>query len=706
MKRRRFLQLGTGIVVACRIDPLWAFQGRGPAPRFDYPADFNAYLRIGADGRVTCYVGKIEMGQGSMTALSQLMAEELHVPIEAIDMVMGDTDLCPWDLGTFGSMGVPIFGPVLRRAAAEARQVLRELAAERLQLPIDSLIAKDGAVHDREHPDRLVTYASLAAGRPIARHVSTPIALSDPSTFTIVGRSVSRRDIGKVTGSAIYAGDIRLPGMLYAKILRPPAHDATPVTIDTSAARGVAGVIIVHDGDLVAALHEQPDEAARAAALIVAEFDFGAPPLDNDNIFDHLVAAAPAAQRVASSGTVEAGERLASAVFDQTYFNSYVAHAPMETHTALAQMVDGRVTIWASTQAPFMVKTQVASALGVPPDRVRIITPFVGGGFGGKTMAPQAVEAARLAKATGRPVQVAWDRAEEFFYDTFRPAAVVKLRTAIDQAGHIVLWTGAVYGAGDGGAAPFYDIAHQQVDVYGGWQSPTPRMHPFGVGAWRAPAFNTNTFAQEQQIDLMARRAGLDPVAFRLRNLTDPRMRRVLQTAADRAGWPGSKTQRGQGVGIACGIYSNTRVATTADVIVEAATGHVQVTRLVCAQDMGLVVNPDGARMQMEGALTMGLGYALSEELHFSHGRIGDRNFDSYRIPRFAALPTIDTVLIDAPDLPASAGGEPPIICMGAALANAIYDATGARLLHLPMTPSRVKAALDRKAEGPIGFQR
>ena len=695
MKRRDFLQLGTSIVIACRIDPLWAFQGRGQAPRLDYPTDFNAYLRIGVDGRVTCYVGKIEMGQGSMTALSQLVAEELSVPLGAIDIVMGDTDLCPWDLGTFGSMSLPVFGPVLRRAAAEARQVLCELAAERLQLPVDSLVAKAGAVQDVNHPDRTITYASLAAGRPIARRVSGPIVLSDPSTFTTVGRSVGRRDIGKVTGAAIYAGDVRVPGMLYAKIPRPPAHDASRVRVDLSAARSVAGAIIVQDGDLVAALHERPDEAARAAALIVAEFDFCAPPLDHDNIFDHLIASAPAAQRVASSGTVEAGERLASTVFDQTYFNAYVAHAPMETHTALARLEDGRFTIWVSTQAPFMVKTQVASALGVPPDRVRIITPFVGGGFGGKTMAPQAVEAARLAKATGRPVQVAWDRAEEFFYDTFRPAAVVKLRTAIDHTGRIVLWTGAVYGAGDGGAAPFYDIPHQHVDVYGGWQNPTPGMHPFGVGAWRAPAFNTNTFAREQQIDLMATGAGLDPLAFRLRNLSDPRMRRVLQIAADRFGWPGSR--RGLGAGIACGVYANTCVATVAEVLVQASSGHVQVTRLVCAQDMGLVVNPDGARMQMEGALTMGLGYALSEELRFSHGRIADRNFDTYQIPGFTALPKIDTVVIDAPDLPPSAGGEPPIICMGAALANAIADATGARLQHLPMTPARVKAALERK---------
>ena len=699
MKRRDFLKLGTGIVVACRVDPLWAFHGRGQMPRLDYPTDFNAYLRIGGDGRVTCFVGKIEMGQGNMTSLSQLVAEELNVPLGAIDIVMGDTDLCPWDLGTFGSMSLPVFGPVLRRAAAEALEVLRELASERLQIPLDSLVVKDGTIHDAQHPDRAVTYASLAAGQAITRHVSGPPPLKDASTFTIVGQSAPRRDgISKVTGTAIYTADVRLPGMLYAKLLRPPAHDATRIRIDTTAVGNVKDAIVIRDGDVVAALHERPDDAAKAAALIGAEFAFGAAALDNANIFEHVINAAPAGQQVVSTGTVEQGEHLASAVFEQTYVNGYVAHAPMETHTALAQWENGKVTIWASTQAPFMVKNQIATALGVPPDRVRIITPFVGGGFGGKTMAPQAIEAARLAKATGRPVQVAWDRAEEFFYDTFRPAAVVKLKSGIDGAGHIVLWNGDVYGAGDGGAEPVYDIPHQRVIVHGGWQNPAPGHHPFGVGAWRAPAFNSNTFARELQIDLMASHAGLDPLTFRLNNLSDQRMRRVLQTAADRFGWRPLKAPSGRGVGVACGVYSHTYVATVAEVALDSSTGHIQVTRVVCAQDMGLVVNPEGARMQIEGCITMGLGYALSEEIQFSHGEIADRNFDTYQIPRFSWLPKIETILIDSPALPPSAGGEPAIICMGAVIGNALHDAVGVRLLQLPMTPARVKAALDRRS--------
>jgi nicotinate dehydrogenase subunit B len=710
MKRREFMKLGAGIVVACRIDPLWAFQGRGQMPRLNYPTDFNVYLRIGGNGRLTCYVGKVEMGQGSMTSLSQLVAEELDVSLDSVDMVMGDTNLCPWDLGTFGSMSMPVFGPVLRRATAEAREVLRELAAERLQVPVAALDVKNGLIFDRREPAKAVTYGALAHGQAMTKHVSVSLPLKEASSFSIMGRSVPRCDaIDKITGRAKYAGDVRLPGMLYAKVVRPPAHDATAIHVDTSRAATVKGAVVVRDGDLVAVLHEQPDEAARALALVSAEFDRKAAHIDDTTIFDHLVSAAPPGQVIVETGSPGEGERIASAVFDQTYFNSYVAHASTETHSALAMTEGDRVTVWASTQAPFLVKTQIADALGVPANRVRVITPFVGGGFGGKTMAPQAVEAARLARITGKPVQLVWDRAEEFFFDTFRPAAVMKLRTAIDAAGKIVFWNGDIYGAGEGGAAPFYDIPRQRVVAYGGWQSPVPGLHPFGVGAWRAPAFNSNTFARELQIDLMASRAGIDPVTFRLGNLSDLRMRRVIETAADRFGWRASKFPSGRGVGVACGSYSNTYVATFAEVVVDSSTGHVRVKRVVCAEDMGLVVNPEGARTQIEGAVTMGLGYALSEEIRFRDGVIANRNFDTYQIPRFSDLPAIDAILVDSPNLPAFAGGEPGIICMGAVIGNAIYDATGARLLHLPMTPARVKAALSghdsagRQSDDPMG---
>lgn len=704
MKRRDFVKLGAGVVILTSVNPLWAFQSRGQLPRLNYPADFNAYLHFGEDGHITCLVGKIEMGQGNKTSLAQLVAEELGVAFESVELVMGDTDVCPWDLGTFGSMSIAVFGPVLRRAATEARVVLKELAAERLKVPASELQVRDGAVFDPRHPETALSFGSLAQGQTISRHVSVTLSPSDPSSLAIVGQSTPRVDgIEKVTGRAKYTADLRLPGMLYASILRPPAHGATLTHVDTSAAAKVDGAMIVREGDLVAALHEHPDVAAKARALIKADFDRHAPSLNDRTIFEHLVQAAPAGQTVAEIGSLGEGRHLSTATFDQTYLNAYVAHAAIETHSALASFENGRVTVWASAQAPFMVKAQVAEALGLPPDRVRIVVPYVGGGFGGKTMAAQGVEAARLSRLTGRPVQVVYDRQEEFFYDTFRPAAIVKLRSGVDASGHIALWDADVYGAGDGGAAPFYDIPHQRVVAYGGWQVPAPGQHPFGVGAWRAPAFNSNAFARELHMDLMASGLGIDPLTFRLQNLRDPRMRRVLESAAQRFGWVPAAVPSRRGIGMACSVYSNTYVAMFAQVSVDRVTGQVHVGRIVCAQDMGLVVNPDGARSQVEGCIAMGVGSALWEEVHFADGAIVERNFDTYQLPLFSSVPSIDVVLVEAAERPAAAGGEPAIPCVAAALGNAIHDAIGVRVLQLPMTPLRIKAALaastaDRKS--------
>lgn len=690
-RRDFFITAGSGltIVFAIRTD------GQEPARlpgRQGYPTDLNAYLKIGPDGRVTCFVGKVELGQASMTSLAQLLAEELDVPLASVDMVMGDTDLCPWDMGTFGSLSIRMFGPVLRGAGAEARAALLDLAAERWGVERSGLSVKDGAILGG--PESL-TYGQLVEGKRIERRLKVAAAPRSASTFTIVGTSAPRRDaLDKVTGRAQYAGDLMLPGMLHARLIRPPAHGSSLRDVDTRKAEAIDGVRLVRDGDLVAVLHERPDIADRARAALVAQFDRASDARDDRNIFEHLVEAAPPGEAVAESGSLQAGEQLATARFEHTYLNSYVAHATIETHSAVARVESDRLTVWASTQAPFGVRTQVARALGVEPDRVRVITPYVGAGFGGKTSGPQAVEAARLAKLTGQPVQVVWGREEEFFYDTFRPAAVVKIRSGTTGTGKIVLWDYVVYAAGDREAKTFYDVPHQKTVAHGGWQGNVAGYHPFGVGPWRAPSVNTNTFARESHIDIMAAHARIDPVEFRLLNVADPKMHRILHAVRKAFGWDARKPGGGRGFGVACGMYMGTYVATMAEVIVDRATAEVQVARVACAQDMGVVVNPDGARQQIEGSITMGLGYALSEEVRFKAGEVLDRNFDTYTIPRFSWLPTIETILIDERDRPASGGGEPPIVCMGAVIANAIYDAVGARLFQLPMTPARVKAAL------------
>lgn len=699
--RRELLQLlGSGIIVLFTVGDSVAEaqeRRRGRARR-GLPEDFNAFLRVGEDGRVTCFTGKIEMGQGIVTSLAQMLAEELDVSLDSVDMVMGDTDLCPWDMGTFGSRTTRFFGPPLRAAGAEAKRVLLELASEYLEVPLGQLAVEDGVVFDQGRRQNQVSYARLAQGKRIERQLETPPPVKTPSEFKTVSKPVTRRDaVEKVTGEAKYAGDIRVPGMLYAKILRPPAHGSTLADVDVSGAEEVEGAQVIRDGGLVAVLHKYPDEAERALSKITAKFDRPQSDVNEKNIFDHLLKVAPEGELVSQGGSLRRGENRASEVLEETYLDGYVAHAPIEPHTAVVNIEGDEATVWASTQTPFRARDEVAEALGCPRDKVRVITPFVGGGFGGKTRNLQVAEAARLAKLTGKPVQVAWTRAEEFFNDSFRPAAVVKIRSGITDGGSIAFWDYHVYFAGTRGSQHFYDIADHATVAHGSGWGGSPRSHPFATGAWRAPANNTNTFARESQMDVMAAKAGSDAVQFRLRHLRDERMRRVLEAAAEKFGWTPAKAPSGRGHGVACGVDSGTYVVTMAEVEVDEKTGSVQVKRVVCAQDMGLSINPEGAKIQMEGCVTMGLGYALTEEIRFIGGEVLDRNFDTYQIPRFSWLPEIETVLLDDKNAAPQGGGEPAIITMGGVVANGIYDATGARLLQLPMTPERVREALRKR---------
>ena len=694
LSRREFLEaVGGGIVIFFSCGDLTAQERRPPGSQ-ELPADFNAFLRVGADGRVTCFTGKIEMGQGIVTSLAQMLADELDVSLEAVDMTMGDTDLCPWDMGTFGSRTTRFFGPPLREAAAEARAILIQLASEHLQLNENQLIVKEGVVVDKNNSGNRVTYAELAKGKSIEKHLPKKPSLKNVSEFSIVGRPALRKDsLAKVTGKAQYAGDIRIPGMLHARILRPPVHGAKLKSVDTSALREDKEIKIVQERDLIAVLHLYPDMAEQALSKIKATFNVPEAKVDPKTIFKHLVNMAPEGEVVTQGGNVNEGERDARETFEATYLNQYVAHATIETHTALVKIDKDRVTVWASTQRPFGAKEEVAQALGIPSQKVRVIAPFVGGGFGGKSQNSQAVEAARLAKLTGRPVQVARSRQEEFFYDTFRPAAIVKIRSGVSEANRIVYWNFDVYFGGPRGAEQFYDIPHHR-ELSHGHYTGLPGVHPFGTGPWRAPGSNTNTFARESHIDIMAAKMATDPLAFRLKNLSDQRMIGVLKAAAEKFGWRASPAPSGRGFGLACATDVGAYVATMAEVEVDQESGKVRVKRIVCAQDMGLAINPEGAKIQMEGSLMMGLGYTLTEEVRFDGGRILDRNFDTYEIPRFSWLPKIETVLVENSGTPPAGGGEPPIVCMGGVIANAIFDATGARLFELPMTPERIKNAL------------
>lgn len=698
--RRDFLKrMAGGLVVWIVAGDLAALAAESEAARpmrrrHSVPTDFNAFLRIGEDGRVTSFTGKIEMGQGPITSLPQMLAEELDVPLEHVDLVMGDTELCPFDQGTWGSLTTRAFGPLWRAAAAEARGVLLELGGAALGVPVARLATDAGVVFDRENPQHRVTYGQLTQGKRIERHLMLKPALKSPADFKIAGKSQRRRDAhDKVTGKAQYAGDLRLPGMLYARILRPPAHGAVLRRADTSVARALPGVVVVEQGDFIAVLHQLPDAAEDALDQVKADWTPSPSTLSDRNIYDHLEGIKSPPRVVASGGSLDEGRRLAKRTLEGRYLNAYVAHAAMEPHTALARVEGDKATVWASTQNPFGARDEIADALGFRSENVRVITPFVGGGFGGKSANGEAVEAARLAKATGRPVQVMWTREEEFFNDTFRPAAVVNLAAGLDDAGRVTFWDYTVRFAGDRGSQQFYTFPNHRTASVGNFGGPR-EVHPFAVGSWRAPGCNTNSFARESHIDALAALAGADPIEFRLRQLSDPRMIRVLKAAAQQFGWTPIKGPSGRGLGVACGTDSGSYVATIAEVAVDRAAGTVHVKRVVCAQEMGVVINPEGAKMQVEGCIMMGMGYAFTEGIRFNAGVIADTNFATYELPRFSWMPKIETVLVPADEIPPQGGGEPAIIVMGAVLANALHDATGARLYELPMTPERVKAAL------------
>jgi nicotinate dehydrogenase subunit B len=697
--RRDFVKLtATGLLVFLAIDSGAAGQetARLPSGRQGYPTDPNAYVHIGSDGRVTCFVGKIEQGQGVMTSLPQLVAEELDVPLASVEIVMGDTDLCPWDMGTFGSLSIRQFGPVLRQGAADARALLLQMAAERLQVPLDRLAVKGGVVADTSDPKKTVTYGQLTEGKRIERKADGKAPLKALATYCVVGTSAKRRDgRDKVTGAAKYAGDVVPPGgAVHARILRPPAHGATMNSADTSAAEKLPGIKVVRDGDIIAVLHEHRDEADKALALVKAEWTRHDPPVDDATMYAHFEKTAGPATTVAEGGSLQAGESLVTAVVEGTYYDSYVAHAPMEPHSAVAAVEDGKVTVWVGTQTPFPVKNQLMQALRLPAEKVRVITPYVGGGFGGKSASRQAIEAARLAMLTGKPARVVFSREEEFFYDTFRPASIVKIRAGVDRASAIGLWDYKVYCAGERGAAHFYNIPNHRTAWTGGWSGNSGSLHPFAVGPWRAPGASSNAFGRESHIDVLAAKAGVDPVEFRLKNLTDRRMLRVLNAAVKKFGWVPKPAPSHRGLGVAIGTDAGTYVALIVALTVDRKTGSVQVGRVVCAQEMGVVVNPDGALQQIEGCIMMGLGYTLSEEVHFKGGEVLDRSFSGYELPRFSWLPKVEAVLVDAPEVPSQGGGEPALVPLGAAVANAIFDLTGARLTRMPMTPDRVKAAL------------
>ena len=692
--RREFLKLaGGGIVVACVLKDVWGAQESGGGRRGfgeSLPQEVSAWLHIAEDGAITVYTGKVEVGQNTRTALTQAVAEELRVSPGAIRMVMGDTDLTPFDMGTFGSRSTPDMSPQLRRAACAAREMLIDLAADNWKIQRAGLVASDGKVTDPSMR-RSVAYVELLKGQKLGKTIPAQEPLMPASEWKVMGKPLPKVD-GRdfVTGRHRYTSDLRVPGMLYGKVLRPNAFGATLVSLDAREAKGMPGVTVVQDGDFVGVAAPTPETAARALAALRAEWKSSPQPSGRE-LFDGLrkntVEEAGWEGRADHAvGSMAKGQAEANHELRATYTIAYIAHAPLEPRAALAEWKDGRLAVWTGTQRPFGVRSELAQVFRLPEDHVRVQVPDTGGAYGGKHTGEAAVEAARLARAAGRPVKLQWTREEEFTWAYFRPAGVIDVTGWVRDDGTLTAWEYHNYNSGASAMGAPYNIPNQHIQYH-------PAKSPLRQGSYRALAATANHFARESHMDDLAQLVKMDPLEFRLKNLKDARLRAVFEAAAQKFGWAArSKSWKGHGFGVAGGIEKGGRVATCAEVSVDGATGSVRIARVVTAFDCGAVVNPEQLRNQIEGANVMGIGGALFEAIEFDNGRILNGRFSRYRLPRFSDVPSIEVVLVTPPgDQPSAGAGETPIVGLAPAVGNAIFDATGARLRMLPMAPNGIK---------------
>ena len=694
--RRDFIKaFGIGIVFIVPLGRVIAQQrGQGESGRGGgndrQPSDIGAWIHIDEDGGVGVFTGKVEMGQNIRTSLAQAVADELHVPVGTIRMVMGDTDLTPFDRGTFGSLSTPMMAPQLRKAAAAAREALIEMAAQQLSVEPTSVRIVDARFvnHDKS---KSLSLADVARGRKLIKVIPDNIATTLPKDWTIAGISVAKvnaRDL--VSGKHQYTSDIKREGMLYGKIVRPATFNATLISADSKAAEAMPGVSVVRDGNFIGVAAADQQAATKAANVIAVDWKSPGQP-SNAELF--AVLRKPTTEQRGGGGSrpqgsIADGLAAADKKLEQTYTVAYIAHAPLEPRAAVAEWNGDKLTVWTGTQRPFGVRTELAEAFHISEDRVRVIVPDTGSGYGGKHTGECAIEAARLAKATNKPVKLVWSREEEFTWAYFRPAGVIDIKSGVKADGTITAWEFHNYNSGGSGIQSKYDIPNNDIRFH---QSNSPLRQ----GSYRGLAATANHFARESHIDELAHAVNMDPLAFRLRNLKDERMRGVLQAAAKAFGWGQTKPAAGHGFGIACGFEKDGYLATCAEVAIEKPTGKdadkrnakVKILRVVEAFDCGAVVNPAHLKNQIEGAITMAIGGALFESIQFENGKILNPRFSDYQVPHFKDVPAIEVVLVDRKDVPSAGAGETPIVGLAPAVGNAIFNATGVRLRSLPMVP-------------------
>lgn len=744
---RRDLLKGAGMLTVAFAIPRAVFAtaagaAESLAPGVD-PAQLDSWLAVAADGSVTVFTDKLEIGMGVITALAQIVAEELDVPIETIRFVLGDTARTPDQRGAGGSTSLAQGARPLRNAAAEARRVLLDLAAARLGVPADRLTVRDGIVGATGDPSKRVSYGDLIGGRRFdvalkasgegaSLNVTGRAQPKRPDQYTIVGKPVKRIDIpDKVTGRFTYVVDVRVPGMLHGRVIRPPVAGATLLGVD--GAQALPGVVkVVAKKNFLGVVAETEWQAIQAARALKVTWSTPGPAFPAMEDLYVLMGRLPVQSRkvFADVGNVDAAMASAARVIAARYAWPFQSHAMMGPACAVADVQNGQATVWSGTQKPHQLQQGLAELLGLPVNKVRVIWVEGAGSYGRSAADDVPADAALLSQAVGRPVRVQWMRADETGWDPKGPPVVMDVRAGLDAHGTVVAldyvardFSGSGIPAGTTRAGNM--LAGQLLGLpAGGFDEPgnlqesyafpnkrkvgevlpwRQEASPLRTAHLRAPEQLSTTFGGESFVDEVAAALSVDPVEFRLRYLSDPRDIAVVKAAAERAGWqrrPSPRTDAPRaglatGRGIAYSPRGETHLATIAEVEVSQATGQVHVTRLVIAHDCGLIINPDGLKGTIEANLIQSTSRALNEEVQFSRSAVTSVDWRTYPILMAPEAPReIDIVLINRPDRPPAGAGEPASVATAAAIANAIFDATGARLRTVPFTSARMLEGL------------
>ena len=731
LTRRQFGKAAGAIVLAFRLAPRLAGAQEPKLPgSLANNRMLDAWLRINTDGSATIFTGKVELGQGISTALLQIAAEELDLPIARIAMISGDTAQTPDEGYTSGSLSIENGGTAIRLACAEARALLVDAAAKRLELPADALTVSEGVIAASD--GRKLGYGELAAGLDLHREVTATAPLKPLPEQKIVSRSVPRRDIpAKVTGGAAYVQDIRLPGMVHGRVVRPPRYGARLDSVDDAAARAIPGVAaVVRDGSFLGVVTEREEQAVKARDALIrsAKWSGGSELPDPARLHEQLMAL-PIQSSVVSEKQTSASP--ATQTLEATYTRPYMAHASIGPSCAVAEFKNGALTVWTHSQGVFPLKRDLGKALKLDADAVRCVHAEGSGCYGHNGADDVALDAALLARAVpGRPVRVQWMRDDEFAWEPYGSAMLARAKASLDTKGRIVDWVYEVWsnthstrpaapgadnnllaswylaepsqpgpptnipqpaGGGDRNAVPLYDFPNQRVVNH------LITGMPLRVSALRTLGAYANVFAIESFMDELAAAAGQDPVAFRLAHLSDQRARGVIDTVARKSGWKaGEKGDGTRGRGVAFAKYKNlaTYVAVVASVDVDRKTGRVRVPKAFAAADAGQNINPDGLANQIEGGMVQSTSWTLHEAVRFERNGITSRDWSSYPILTMPDVPDIFVSLLDRNVEKSVGAGEASQGPMAAAIANAFANATGHRLRDLPFTPERVQAAL------------